>query len=108
MLTPPDTVVHQPGFNLYADHGDKTLGTMIALIVLASTFVILRLTSRHLTRVGFWVSDTLFTYRRNNGLNNNFNCSGMMSWWYYHWYDSDLTPLNQQCHHLIITYSFLP
>ena len=81
MLTPPDAVVHQPGFNLYADQGDKVLGAMIALIILASTFVILRLTSRHITRVGFWVSDTLFKNKRNNGLNSVVDCSGMTCWW---------------------------
>lgn len=57
MSGPPPAVFHQPGFNLYADQGDKILGTMIALIVLASTFLILRLTSRHLARAGFWVSE---------------------------------------------------
>ena len=59
MSGPPPAVFHEPGFHLYADQGDKILGTMIALIVLASTFVILRLTSRHLARAGFWVSETV-------------------------------------------------
>lgn len=47
------------GLNLHADQGGKILGTMIALIVLASTFVVLRLTSRHLARAGFWWDDVL-------------------------------------------------
>lgn len=64
MLTPPDAVVHQPGFNLYADQEGKILGAMIALIILGSTFVILRLTSRHVARVGFWVSETFFKKRK--------------------------------------------
>lgn len=54
----PAAEMHQPGFNLHADQGDKILGTMVALIALASTFVVLRLTSRHLARAGFWVSAT--------------------------------------------------
>ena len=57
---PPPSIVHRPGFNLYADQGDKIVGTMIALIVLASTFVTLRLVSRYLARAGFWVSKVLF------------------------------------------------
>ena len=65
MLTPPDAVVHQPGFNLYADQEGKVLGAMIALIILGSTFVILRLTSRHIARVGFWVSETSCQDKRN-------------------------------------------
>ena len=80
MLTPPDAVVHQPGFSLYADQGDKTLGAMIALIILGSTFVILRLTSRHVTRVGFWVSETFFKKERHIGLKDDVNYSGMMCW----------------------------
>lgn len=57
MSGPPPAILHSPGFNLYADQGDKIVGTMIALIVLASTFVALRLASRHLARAGFWVSE---------------------------------------------------
>lgn len=58
MPGPPPAVLHSPGFNMYADQGDKILGSMIALIVLATTFVALRLASRHLARAGFWVSGT--------------------------------------------------
>ena len=54
----PAADLHLPGFDLHADQGDKILGTMVALIALASTFVVLRLTSRHLARAGFWVSAT--------------------------------------------------
>ncbi|CAD6593677.1 MAG: hypothetical protein ASARMPRED_007807 [Alectoria sarmentosa] len=55
----PAAELHQPGFNLHADQGDRILGTMVALIALASTFVVLRLTSRHLARAGFWWDDVL-------------------------------------------------
>ena len=53
---PPASVLNRPGYNINADQGDKILGTMITLIVLASTFVSLRLISRYLARAGFWVS----------------------------------------------------
>lgn len=57
---PPAALLDKPGFHLHADQGDKIVGTMITLIVLASTFVVLRLISRHLARAGFWVSEILF------------------------------------------------
>ncbi|CAF9941740.1 hypothetical protein IMSHALPRED_002872 [Imshaugia aleurites] len=55
----PPAILHQPGFNLYDDQGGTIVGTMIALIVLASTFVVLRMTSRCLARAGFWWDDVL-------------------------------------------------
>ncbi|KAF6217677.1 hypothetical protein HO133_006779 [Letharia lupina] len=59
MSGPPSMPGPPPGLNLHDDQGGKVLGTMIALIALASTFVILRLTSRHLARAGFWWDDVL-------------------------------------------------
>ena len=66
MSGPPPALLNKPGFNLYADQGDKILGTMIALIVLASIFVALRLISRHLARAGFWVSKIVIVMERRN------------------------------------------
>ena len=65
MPDPPSAVAHDPGFNLYADQGDKIIATMIALIVLASIFVLLRLTSRRLARAGFWVSGMMIRTQGN-------------------------------------------
>lgn len=64
MSGPPSMPGPPPGLNLHDDQGGKVLGTMIALIALASTFVILRLTSRHLARAGFWVSSIMFRSER--------------------------------------------
>ena len=57
MPSPPEDVVQHPGYDRNADQSGRILGAMIALIILGSTFIILRLTSRHLTRAGFWVSN---------------------------------------------------
>ena len=49
----------RPGFNLYADQSDHIVRTSIALMTLASCFVVLRLLSRWLARAGFWWDDVL-------------------------------------------------
>lgn len=51
--------IGQPGFNLYADQKGRILGSMIALLVLSTTFVMLRLLSRKLSKAGFWLDDYL-------------------------------------------------
>lgn len=80
MPGPPPAILHSPGFNLYADQGDKILGSMIALIVLASTFVALRLASRHLARAGFWVSETRIpAWKSKIADRERLRGSGMMS-----------------------------
>ena len=45
-----------PGVDLDADQGDRIISSMIALIILPTIFVILRLSSRKISRAGFWVS----------------------------------------------------
>ena len=53
MDSPP---VNQPGFDLFADQGDKVTSVMIVLMVLSSSFVVLRLLSRKVAHAGYWVS----------------------------------------------------
>ena len=55
MDPPPD----QTGFNLYADQGPQLISSMIALIILSTTFVSLRLLSRHIAHAGYWWDDIL-------------------------------------------------
>ena len=75
MSGPPAGVSPFPASFLHANQGDKILGTMIALIALASTFVALRLISRHLARAGFWVSKLLFPIQgKTEPLTNGFSC----------------------------------
>lgn len=54
-----DPPVNQPGFNLYADQGPQLIGSMIALIILSTTFVSLRLLSRTIAHAGYWWDDIL-------------------------------------------------
>ena len=47
--TPP------PGIDLYADQKTRIIGSMVALIVLPTLFVIARLVSRKVSHAGYWV-----------------------------------------------------
>lgn len=47
--------VIQPGFDMYANQGGSLVATMIALIVLSTSFLLLRLLSRNVARAGYWV-----------------------------------------------------
>ena len=49
----------QPGFDLYGSHRSRLLGANIVLIILPTTFVILRLASRKVSRAGYWWDDLL-------------------------------------------------
>lgn len=54
-----DPPLNQPGFNLYADQGPQLIRSMIALIVVSTTFVSLRLLSRKIAHAGYWWDDVL-------------------------------------------------
>ena len=54
-----DPPINQPGFNLYADQGPHLIASMTALIILSTTFVSLRLLSRHMAHAGYWWDDIL-------------------------------------------------
>lgn len=47
------------GLDLAADHGPRLVGSMTALIVLPTLFVIARLISRRLSHAGYWWDDLL-------------------------------------------------
>ncbi|KAL8904400.1 MAG: hypothetical protein Q9207_003296 [Kuettlingeria erythrocarpa] len=47
----------EPGFDLYANQQGRIIATSVALIVLTTAFVSLRLLSRRLSRAGFWWDD---------------------------------------------------
>ena len=48
-----------PGIDLQADKGPHIVSSGIALIVLPTVFVVLRLISRYLAEAGFWWDDLL-------------------------------------------------
>lgn len=48
-----------PGFDLYADQGPRLKASNIALIILPTVFVALRLISRKVSRAGYWYDDLL-------------------------------------------------
>ena len=48
-----------PGIDLQADRGPHIISSGIALIVLPTVFVTLRIISRYLARAGFWWDDLL-------------------------------------------------
>lgn len=47
--------LNKPGFDLYANQKGRIIAASAALIVLTTVFVLLRLLSRRLSRVGLWV-----------------------------------------------------
>lgn len=48
-----------PGFDLYADQSTRLKASNIALIILPTIFVVLRLISRKVSRAGYWYDDLL-------------------------------------------------
>ena len=48
-----------PGIDLQADRGPHIISSGIALIVLPTVFVVLRIISRYLAQAGFWWDDLL-------------------------------------------------
>ena len=48
-----------PGFDLYADQSGRLKSANIALIILPTIFVVLRLVSRKVSRAGYWHDDLL-------------------------------------------------
>ena len=67
--TPP------PGIDLNANQQGRLVSSMIALIVLPTTFVILRLISRRVSRAGYWVRSVVADYPLKYTLTSN---SGMI------------------------------
>ena len=53
-----------PVKNLSADRGPHIIASMIALIILPTVFVVLRLTSRKIAHAGFWVAGQSSTFRQ--------------------------------------------
>ncbi|KAI4188042.1 MAG: hypothetical protein L6R41_002419 [Letrouitia leprolyta] len=51
--------LNKPGFDLYANQKGRIIAASAALIVLTTVFVLLRLLSRRLSRVGLWWDDLL-------------------------------------------------
>jgi hypothetical protein len=54
-LTTPDV----PGLDINANNSPKIIGVSIFLMVLATTFVVLRFVARHLSKAGLWWDDWL-------------------------------------------------
>ena len=48
-----------PGFDLYADQSGRLKSANVALIILPTIFVVLRLASRKVSRAGYWYDDLL-------------------------------------------------
>ena len=51
-----------PGFDLYADQSGRLKSANIALLILPSIFVALRLVSRKVSRAGYWYDDLLVLF----------------------------------------------
>ena len=51
--------VGQPGFNLHADQQGRIVGSMVTLLILSTSFVMLRLLSRKFSKAGVWLDDYL-------------------------------------------------
>lgn len=67
--TPP------PGIDLNANQQGRLVSSMIALIILPTAFVILRLVSRRVSRAGYWVRSVVANYPIEYTLTSN---SGMI------------------------------
>lgn len=52
-FTPP---YGKPGFDINGDQRGRIIGTCVAIIIITTTFVLLRLLSRKLSKAGLWVS----------------------------------------------------
>ncbi|MDI1491216.1 MAG: hypothetical protein OHK93_002423 [Ramalina farinacea] len=57
-MPPPESPpLGKPGFDIHADQRGRIIGSLVATLVITDIFVVLRLVSRKLARVGYWWDD---------------------------------------------------
>ena len=76
---------------MYADQGGSVVATMIALIILSTSFLLLRILSRRVAGAGYWVRIVMIVFSVNQRCLRLMSNSGTISCQLWHRYDDFLT-----------------